>query len=51
MNLLRTGRTPEARQLDPRFMPWPAIGAMTDAEIEALWLYLQGLPPRPPGTR
>jgi hypothetical protein len=26
-------------------MPWPAIAQMTDDELQALWLYLQSLPP------
>jgi mono/diheme cytochrome c family protein len=42
---LRTGVTPEGRQLDPRDMPWPLTSQMTDVELEALWLYFQSLPP------
>lgn len=42
---LRTGLTPEGRQLDPQNMPWPLTAQMTDVELEALWLYFQSLPP------
>lgn len=40
---LRTGRTPEGKQLDPQFMPWTAVGKASDAEIEAMWTYLSSL--------
>ncbi len=39
---LRTGRTPDGRQLSPA-MPWQHYGLMTDEELEAVWLYLHGL--------
>lgn len=42
---LRNGVTPEGKALDPMVMPWTMTQHMTDVEIEALWLYLQGLPP------
>lgn len=42
---LRTGRTPANKILDPDVMPWPIATRMTDVELEALWLYLQSLPP------
>ena len=35
-------------RLDPAVMPWPIAAQMTDVEIEALWLYLQSLPPQLP---
>jgi len=44
-NTLRTGTTPEGRQLNPEDMPWPLTAQMTDVELEALWLYFQSLPP------
>jgi len=40
---LRSGRTPDGRQMSP-FMPWMYIGQMTDNELQAMWLYLQSLP-------
>lgn len=39
---LRSGRTPDGRQLSPE-MPWEHYGLMTDEELEAIWLYLHGL--------
>jgi len=34
---LRTGRTPDGRVLDARFMPWPGYGGLSDAEVGAIW--------------
>lgn len=45
---LREGVTPEGKVLDPAVMPWPLTSQMTDVELEALWLYLQSLPPTDP---
>lgn len=45
---LRTGLTPDGRQLSTA-MPWPYLGRMTDAELQAIWQYLQSLPPREQG--
>lgn len=45
INTMRFGITLEGNQLDPEWMPWPAIGQMTDEELQAVWLYLQSLPP------
>ncbi len=42
---LRNGVTPEGKALDPLQMPWTMTQHMTDIEIDALWLYLQSLPP------
>lgn len=39
---MRSGRTPEGRQLDREYMPWPAFAGLAPKEIDALWLYLQG---------
>lgn len=47
-NTLRNGVTPEGKVLDPAVMPWPIAAQMTDVELEALWLYLQSLPPSQP---
>ena len=43
--VLRNGVTPEGKALDPLQMPWTMTQHMTDIEIEALWIYLQTLPP------
>lgn len=45
METLRTGNTPEGKQLDPSNMPWPATAQMTDLELQALWSYLQTVDP------
>lgn len=47
--LAETGRRPDGRELNRQYMPWQAIGAMTDTEFEALWLFLRGLEPRATG--
>jgi cytochrome c553 len=49
---MRTGVTPDGRQLRDEFMPYQSLfGDMTDEEWEAIWLYLQTLPPREYGNR
>ena len=45
INTLRTGVTPEGRQLNPDDMPWKDLGNMTDDELKAVWLYIQSVPP------
>lgn len=42
---MRTGVTPEGRTMDPALMPWPAMAVMSDLELQALWAFLQSLPP------
>lgn len=42
---IRTGFTPEGRQLDDKEMPWPTYSMMSDEELQAVWLFLQALPP------
>lgn len=42
---MRTGVLPDGDEMEREFMPWEGIGKMTDAEVQALWLYLQSLPP------
>ena len=41
---LRTGTTPDGRQLDSEWMPWPTLARMTGDELKAIWLYLQSVP-------
>ncbi len=43
MATFRTGRTPDGRTLNPAYMPWQHYGRMTDADLTALFLYLQAL--------
>jgi mono/diheme cytochrome c family protein len=40
---MRTGRTPDGRLLDERFMPWRVTGRMLDHELVAIWRYLRSL--------
>ena len=49
MRTLTKGRDPAGHQLDP-FMPWRTMRDMTDDELEAIYTYLQSLPPRPSGN-
>ncbi len=44
---LRTGTTPEGKKLDKEFMPWTALGLMTDMELEAVYNYLKSVPSMP----
>jgi cytochrome c553 len=43
---MRTGVRPGGGAALSDEMPWQYIGTMTDAELHALWLFLQTLPPR-----
>jgi mono/diheme cytochrome c family protein len=43
---IRSGVTPDGYDLGPE-MPWPAYAGMSDDELHAIWLYLQGLPASP----
>jgi mono/diheme cytochrome c family protein len=47
---IRTGTRPDGRVLNA-FMPWPYYAQMTDAELKALWRFLQAVPSRVSGTR
>ncbi len=40
---LRTGLTPEGKQLNPKEMPWTMTKAYTDVELKALYAYLNSL--------
>jgi mono/diheme cytochrome c family protein len=42
---MRSGVTPDGRQLDSKWMPWRPAAKMTDDELKAVWLFLQSLPP------
>lgn len=48
---LRTGVRPDGTSLDGQFMPWQQTAQMTDVEIQAMWAYLQTLPPTAEGNR
>ena len=44
MNTLRTGKTPEGKQMDSRNMPWTMTKEFTDTEIKSVYLFLKSLP-------
>lgn len=44
---VRSGKTPEGKILDPKFMPWPGIGAHDDTELEAVFNYIKSMPALP----
>jgi mono/diheme cytochrome c family protein len=46
IDALRTGMTPEGDRLDEEWMPWPAIGRMSDVELRAIYRYLRSLDTR-----
>jgi hypothetical protein len=50
VNTLATGKTKDGRALDP-MMPFAGLAKMNDTEKQALWAYLQSLPPTPFGNR
>jgi mono/diheme cytochrome c family protein len=50
MRALREGKRPDGTAIN-EFMPWRFAGQMTDAEIQALWMYLKTVEARPTGTR
>ena len=47
INTLRTGQTPDGKQLDPEQMPFPSYSLMSDMELQAIWAYLSSLPALP----
>ncbi|MEX1994035.1 MAG: cytochrome c [Steroidobacteraceae bacterium] len=47
---MREGRRPDGRILS-EFMPWRAYAQMSEAELKALWAYLQTLEPIAKGNR
>lgn len=40
LTTMRTGVTPDDRELDPAFMPWDSFGKLDDDELRGLWMYL-----------
>lgn len=43
----RTGKTPEGKAMDGKFMPFDGVAAHSDAEIEGIFNYIRSLPPAP----
>jgi hypothetical protein len=50
VRLMRTAQRKNGRPLDP-FMPVESWRNFDDVELEALWRYLQNVPPQPFGRR
>ncbi len=48
---LRTGFTPEGKELRAAYMPWNSYKFMSDDELKATWAYLQSLPKLEYGNR
>jgi cytochrome c553 len=52
LTTMRTGTTPSGRRLNEDYMPYQTLfGEMTDEEWQAIWLFLQTLPPKEFGNR
>lgn len=45
LTTLRTGVTPSGHQLDSKLMPWDFYQKFSDDELQAIWLYIQSVPP------
>jgi mono/diheme cytochrome c family protein len=43
LTAMRTGKTPEGKELQPQFMPWPMTKSYTDVELKALYVYLRNI--------
>lgn len=48
VTLFRTGRAPGGRMIDSTRMPWHTLGAMNDAELNAVWRYVRSVPASTP---
>lgn len=48
--LMREGRRPDGSVISD-FMPWRALGRMSNEELHAIWLYLATVPPLETGNR
>lgn len=44
MEAIRTGVTPDGREIRGEYMPWGSYKFMSDDELKAVWVYLQSLP-------
>ncbi|MFZ5971189.1 MAG: c-type cytochrome [Bacteroidota bacterium] len=43
LTTMRTGKTPEGKELQAQFMPWPLAKSLTDTELQALYVYLRSI--------
>ncbi|MFN3939124.1 MAG: c-type cytochrome [Chitinophagales bacterium] len=41
---IHTGKTPEGKELDIKFMPWDQFRLMTDTELKAIYNYIMSIP-------
>lgn len=41
LKVMREGKTPDGRDINPMYMPWPNFGKLNDTELEALFKFLQ----------
>jgi len=48
VNTMRSGITPEGKQLNAKYMPYPAFAYMSDGDLEAIYMYLKSLKPSEP---
>jgi mono/diheme cytochrome c family protein len=48
---MKEGITPDGRHLENEYMPYSVLGAMTDEEMHALFVYLQSIEPFEKGVR
>ncbi|MFN8411613.1 MAG: c-type cytochrome [Anaerolineales bacterium] len=48
---IRTGVTPNGKELRAQYMPWGSYKFMSDDELKAVWAYLQSLPKLDYGNR
>jgi mono/diheme cytochrome c family protein len=51
MDTLRTGKTPDGREIRGEYMPWKSYRYMNDLELQAVWVYLKSLPAKEFGNR
>jgi mono/diheme cytochrome c family protein len=51
VNTIRTGLTPEGREIRGEYMPWGSYKFMSDEELKAVWVYLQSIPKLEYGNR
>jgi mono/diheme cytochrome c family protein len=45
INAMRTGKTPDGRQLRSEYMPYTQAGQLPDVELKSLYAYFRSLPP------
>lgn len=51
VNTIRSGLTPEGREIRGEYMPWGSYKFMSDDELKAVWVYLRSLPKLELGNR